>query len=358
MNNKLSWVDLPQGDFSQILGYQNEQIVALDNLMSAYHDLEKDDEDSLAIRVERLEDLIEYLQDWLAHHTTKADKLKHLITLKDIAEQKRNYLLALVKISQIEDMTTYLRDYHQPSNLPQSHIKHITLNPLRLYSVKKRAYWGDFWWVSLDPCHRQLTSYLMVWENSVKHGSSRAIDFFLWLETQQVPNESPLEYYYTKQDIERSLIKIQNGRLCTYHDGKYYLANFNKPNKKYLYVVSVNGSIHIAEEADDIYHSSFFSGQPVQSAGKINVVDGQVIAVSFESGHYIPSIKVGYQLFEVLSKQGAQLLDNVEVSYFYERNKYTTYVEKQFLQSFEDFEKRLESQAYAQVCKEASKNAS
>jgi len=355
MIQKSSWVDLPNEDYAHILGYHNTQIETLNTLVSAYHDLEKFDEDALPIRVERLEDVIEFFENWLNYNVTKFDKLKHLRILKEIAEQKRNYLLELIQISQIgSEVDEYLREYHIPKNINNSfNWDLVYLNPKRFYSVKKREHWGDFWWVTLDPCHRQLTNYLIVWEQINTNTSLRAIDFFLWLETQHVPVDFPKEKYLQEHELNASTIIVKNGLLYTQNEN---IAQFNENEKKYLYAIGSDNAFHVLEETNEIYHSSFYRGKPVYSSGKIKITDGIVTAVSFESGHYIPSIKVGYQLFDYLKRHGAIFAEFVEVSYFYERNKYTILVEKQGFNSFEDFKLKLESGINTSICTEEEVN--
>ena len=336
-----SWVDLPEDDYSQILGYCSEQTQKLNQFVAAYFDLEQHDEDSLPIRVERLEDIIDFLSEWLEHKQTPQDKPKHLRILKDTAVNKRNYLLELVKISQLVNETEqYLTEYHIPQTKHPLEIVH--LNKRRLYSVKKREYWGDFWWVTLDPCHRQLTNYLMVWEKQYQKETSQPIDFFLWLETQNVASNCHREQYFSAEQLSACHIQLKNGLL---HGGKNKdsLAEFNDEARKYLYVLGLDEALYITEEKEDIFHSSFYSGKPVLSAGKIKVSQGKIKSVSFESGHYIPSLKVGYQLFEVLLKQGLGLDNHVEVSYFYDRNKYTALMRLNDLSSFAAFMGAIES---------------
>ena len=53
--NICSWIDLPQDDFTAILGYVSDESIKLHELNCAYHDLPKEDKDCLQLRVDRLE---------------------------------------------------------------------------------------------------------------------------------------------------------------------------------------------------------------------------------------------------------------------------------------------------------------
>lgn len=350
MISKLSWIDLPQDDYVQLLGYSSEQVDALNHLIDAYFDLDKEDEDALPLRVERLEDIIEFLTDWIENKTSTVDKIKHLYILKELAEEKRNYLIELVKISQLGDaVSQYQYAYHCPE-VEKNDLQVVYLNARRMYSVKKREYWGDFWWVTLDPCHRQLTNYLMVWEEQYKTQKSKAIDFFLWLEKQHVPVGCVYEKYFDAKELAATEIFVRNGLLYRKQGGTFEIANFNQKDKKYLYVIGLDKILRIVEESDTIYHSSFYKGKPVYTAGKIRLIEGRIVSVSFESGHYIPSIKIGYQLLQILQEQGAIFYNTVEVSYFYDRNKYTIMVPTSALTDFYTFSGFIEHKQEIKLC--------
>jgi hypothetical protein len=338
---KCSWVDLPRDDFSLILGYQKTEICDLNEMSQAYHDIPKDDADCIQIRVDRLEDIIEHLENWIGQKICNKDKIKHLVTLKEIAELKTSYLLELIKMSKInEPIADFLHRYHNDVvNLCDLDMEVLFLNPLRMYSVKKREAWGDFWSVSLDPCHRQLTNYLQIWENNTGHDQP-SLDFFLWLETQYVPQQQPIENYLSKEDIIKNHLVVEKGEISISITN--VIANFSEPEKNYLFIVDLEKELFVIEETESIFHSCLCQGKPILSAGKIVIKEGHITDVSFESGHYIPSINAGYQLFKVLIENNYEMPPSVNVSFFFDRNKYTVTVKRCFFYSYENFENKLE----------------
>lgn len=339
-HKKYSWVDLPNDDFNLILGYKKPEVTKLNTLIQAYHDIPKDDGDSLHIRVCRLEDIIDHITEWIDYKLCNKDKKKHLISLREIAEKKVNYLLAIIKI--FEDPTPIekiLNDYHKDQSQSKDNSYEILfLNKIRMYSIKKQESWGDFWTVTLDPCHRQLTNYLQVWEE-LKGENKFSKDFFLWLETQHVPNYQPYEDYLSPQELIHYILLVKDGSLKNKNNSLD--ADFSDSNKKYLFVVDLKKNLYVIEETETMFHSCLCRGKPVLSAGKLVINKGKITHVSFESGHYIPSIKAGYQLFKVLLEQNYELPEKTSVSYFHDRNKYTTEIEKDFFVSFDRFKERL-----------------
>lgn len=282
-----------------------------------------------------MEDIIEHMNVWLKNRLASHDKVKHLETIKEICERKRNYLLKLLLLATKQDcLKGELKSYHL--NIEANAEEPLFLNSKRLYSIKKKEYWGDFWMVSFDPCHRQLTNYLMIYENIYK--SFCPLDFLLWLENQHVPIGQPYEDYLTEQEAQQYQIVIESQKLRYFHETSFLNCC---SDKKYIYVIDVRKNLYIAEETKNMFHSCFVQGKPVLSAGKIKVVSGKITEVSFESGHYFPSIKTGYRLFTYLIENDYQFNESISVSYFYDRNKYTATIQPEFLNHLKDFEGNL-----------------
>lgn len=338
MNKPLHWLDLPDDDLKIILGYDSPLTSHLSDLNKSYQALDKTDPDLLGKRIDNLEIIVNFIDDWINNKLEERDKLKHIKILHEIAICKRNYLIEILNLKiDSHILEKNLHDYHYTQEKNVSDLDIVYLNKSRMFSIKKREYWGDFWWVTLDPCHRQLTNYLRVWEKSSTKNCNM-FDFFMWLESQEVPVNQPYEKYLSPIEKEECVLKIRNGLLHT-EDGT--VANFNDKGKKYIYVLDTNLEIYVAEETDYMYHSCFCRGKPVVSAGKIIIVDGMITEVSFESGHYIPSIKVGYQLFHILRGNGIKFESDVSVSFFFDRNKYTAIVKPEKLKSLDSFQESL-----------------
>lgn len=59
---------------------------------------------------------------------------------------------------------------------------------------------------------------------------------------------------------------------------------------EYHYVVSPKGSLYIDWGHQTPYHAGILGGRPVQSAGKLRIRDGKVVAIDASSGHYQPTV--------------------------------------------------------------------
>jgi hypothetical protein len=338
MNKPLHWLDLPDDDLKMILGYDSPNTSCLSELNKSYQALDKTNPDLLEARIDNLEIIVKFIDDWINNKLEEKDKIKHIKILHEIAICKKNYLIEILKLkTDSHSLQKNLYDYHYTQEKNLSDLDIVYLNKLRMFSIKKREYWGDFWCVTLDPCHRQLTNYLRIWEK-VRSKNCNMFDFFMWLEGQEVPLNQPYEKYLSSIEKENCMLKIRDGFLYT-EDGA--VANFNDKGKKYIYVVDTNLGLYVAEETDSMYHSCFCRGRPVVSAGKLVIVDGVITEVSFESGHYIPSIKVGYQLFHILRENGIKFDTDVSVSFFFDRNKYTETVNPEKLKSLDSFQESL-----------------
>ncbi|MBS0652364.1 MAG: hypothetical protein JSR39_02430 [Verrucomicrobia bacterium] len=124
------------------------------------------------------------------------------------------------------------------------------------------------------------------------------------------------------------------------------MAHFNVPSKRYLFSIDLTGEIYAAEEGLGISHSSFTGGRPVLGAGLLQIDQGQLTSLALESGHYMPSMEIGHQILKIFEEKGALLPSNLEVVFFYDRNKYKAELAASPLPSLEQFKEILES-AYA-----------
>lgn len=162
----IDWVDLPDDNYNAVLGYKTQKTLELDALILKYNEIPKDQVDSLSCRIRKLDEIISYVNDWVSNNLQPIDKKKHLIWILEIAARKRNYL---VKVFDIFENKLYedevQKGYHTDSALLYDTSKMpVILNNQRFFSLKLREYWGDFWYETLDPCHRRLTPFLGRWE--------------------------------------------------------------------------------------------------------------------------------------------------------------------------------------------------
>ena len=68
---------------------------------------------------------------------------------------------------------------------------------------------------------------------------------------------------------------------------------------------------------------SFTHGRPVLGAGLLKVKDGRLFGSSLESGHYLPSVETGYAILCCFMEMGLDLSAEFDLSYLFDRNKYT-----------------------------------
>jgi hypothetical protein len=321
--NELDWIDLPNDDYNAVLGYETQNTIELDLLIRKYNQIPKDLSSALPCRMRSLNQILDLIENWTENHLESVDKKKHLIWIFEIAYKKRSYLGRLLeiyenKLHEEEAQNTYHSDV---SSLKDTSKTPIFLNNHRFFSLKMREYWGDFWFETLDPCHRRLTPFLDQWR-ALKKTETKTPHFFLWLETEHIPKYVPRVTYLKGEELERRRVVVKEGLFWEKSDLEWTLANFNHSSERYLFSIDVTGEIYVAEEKGGISHSSFTCGKPVLGAGLLKVSEGLLISLALESGHYMPSIEIGYQILKILEEKGATFPDKVEIVFFHDRNKY------------------------------------
>lgn len=342
--SNIDWIDIPNEDFSIVLGYETVYTETLTQLVHDYHNLPKDQIAPLSTRIEKLDTIISFIDDWTNNKLQPKDKPKHLLWISEICSKKRNYLSELLDIYKnnrhLDESQT---NYHQNINaLVDKSRKVVFLTNHRYFSLKMREYWGDFWYETLDPCHRRLTPFLDQWR-ALKNSQPFIPHFFLWLETQNIPKYVPRVKYLNNDELEKQRVVIKDGLFWEKTDGEWVLADYNEINKRYLFSINLKEEIYIAEEGLGVSHSSFTCGQPVLGAGLISINKGQCISLALESGHYMPTLEIGYQIVQIFLSKGAFFSNGLEIIFFYDRNKYKANLSSDQLISFEKFKAVLES---------------
>lgn len=333
---EVDWIDLPDDDFVTILGYETPNTIELSKKVKIYNSLKKSARENLSSRIINLEEIISFVTNWVDHGLSEIDKKKHLSWIIDIATKKRNYLIAL---SELYSNNQYLHDaqsaYHTDvSSQSDPKRKVVILTNHRFFSLKMREYWGDFWFESLDPCHRRLTPFLEQWEKV-----TNPPHFFLWLEDQHIPKYTPRVNYLQNETLASTKLYIQNGLICS-SDKKPI--HFLDPKGRLLFSIGLDETIYAAEEGNGISHSSFTSGRPVLGAGLFFIDKGYLRGIALESGHYMPTTEIGFQIINILQEKNIAFPETLELIFFYDRNKYTAFLTQDDLQDFSSFEIALE----------------
>lgn len=117
------------------------------------------------------------------------------------------------------------------------------------------------------------------------------VGFSSWLRRREdgaVNSNSPQVIYLTPEQQAASTVRVVNGRLI---GPKGEDASTAAAVKTVIFVIDSNGNLILGEpSAGRFHHSSLAGGRPVRMAGELTFdVQGQVKAISNNSGHYKPS---------------------------------------------------------------------
>lgn len=188
------------------------------------------------------------------------------------------------------------------------------------YSLKMHEYWGGFWLESIDPCHRRLAHYYVVWKEQ-KPECKDYLSFFLWLETQYVPPSILSVKYLNEKECSPFEAMIDNGRIIS----KQSKTPLSTPvATKYIYTITLDERLYVAPWGNGIWHTSFSCGKPVLGSGLLTIENGRITGISFESGHYLPSIEQGYRSLIWFQNHSVFIENPLQITYFLNRKKYTT----------------------------------
>lgn len=341
MQRELDWIDLPNEDYTLVLGYNTPESRKLNELIKQYNQLTKDREDSLINRIDLLSQIESWIENWLKNLLSGVEKNKHLQWIAEIATKKRRYLESLQALSQenffsIEALEEKFTSH--PSLIEKTESA-VLLNPKRFFSLKMREYWGDFYWEAIDPCHRKLTPFLIEWEKTRTDFS--VLSFFLWLETKHLPKYVPVVRYLTPCELKRAQVTVQNGVMI--EKATRELLQCCDPKEKYLFAIDLDKNFYVAKESDGCSHSSFTHGYPVLGAGIVKVENGKLLSLSLESGHYLPSLETGHTILRCFMEMGLDLREEFDLSYFFDRNKYTVKINHEAIASLEILSSTVEN---------------
>jgi len=255
-----------------------------------YGDVDKSNKDLLPKRLDTLEAL---RQTMLSARTALAgtypnrvyEELDYIIErVEEKSEHLQNldqFLKRAAKVKRIEDLV-------RPPRAPMSV---ATL-------VKKPDYTREIIF-HLDPGLRH-DKMSFAWKDWVKISKANnnlitLPSFYLWLESQK--RDFPL----AKEDFrDNSGIKV-NIRGTSYQTDKYgsfaQLENLDPDEvdegaPTFLYVLSEDDELYIAQTKDLAMHSLFLHGAPVKGAGMLSIKDGKINYINRMSGHYRPTAEL------------------------------------------------------------------
>jgi hypothetical protein len=308
-----SWIDLPKQPISFYIGYHDQSFDLVNSLIDKYHGLDKLDEANLGDRSKLLGE-ISLTFDQVAYDLEDRQKSEVLTRLSLIARKKAEYLNRLNYIFEVE-IDSYEKMHIQYAGDKQE-IDGFFVLPLInkvIYATNLPSYWGLFWLEALDPCHRMLTPYYVKWKED-----KDKTPFFMWLEGQEIP------YYIFQIELfdDEKLSQLQYN--ISTEDGLVYNSNcekttLNTENEEYIFVITLDKKILISKSSQTVRHFSLTAGKPVLSAGSIKILDGKIIYVDGESGHYMPSVFYINQTINLLMNLGANLDEKVNIKYYQDK---------------------------------------
>jgi hypothetical protein len=109
--------------------------------------------------------------------------------------------------------------------------------------------------------------------------------------------------------------------------GQSHAADDKTSNGIFIYVMSKNGKIYVADEKKEsqkygkFHHSSFLAGEPVAAAGELKISGGIITELTDKSGHYKPEIKYTVQVLEYLERIGYDVSTVTVKIHFQENGK-------------------------------------
>lgn len=152
----------------------------------------------------------------------------------------------------------------------------------------QRQLYSSYFWETIDPLHRDGISMMRkrnAYEAEIlENPNSRWFGkFFEWLEKQKYNKTKTI--YLSKEERKAYIGKFDGNRII--------YPRLNLPSKSIIFVIDHEGNIYFGTKIDgegdvpSFAHSSFLSGGPVASAGKLSVgPDGTILKMSRLTGHY------------------------------------------------------------------------
>lgn len=118
-------------------------------------------------------------------------------------------------------------------------------------------------------------------------------------------------HYMTPEEREASRVFVdRNGNLRSAATGELYDTSTGSTHwsgeGRAIFVMDGSGNLYATLEQDPghIHHSSLLGGEPVVGAGEIEVRDGKLIAMTDQSGHYMPQARMNDLALQSLRDQG------------------------------------------------------
>jgi len=317
------WCDLPIDDYSKLARFEDSRFETLNLKIQKYHSIPKSHETHFQARIIALQDIVDFLSSWIQEEKVKSRR-SFLANIQKNAANKKWYLEELDYRSVHGQFgTEFLKSYHQDLSVVSKNYAPIFLCHQRLYDSNLGIYWGEYWFETIDPCHRQLSHFYDHW---LKQGGKEdsLLSFFLWLEDQYIPSDIVWVNFLNETQLKDYAVSIENSLLYFYSKGEKVLVHCDNDEIEYIFNIDGAGCLFIAPTSKTIRHISISHGKPVLAAGNIRVNQGHIKALQLESGHYQPLPEHGLQMIELFKELGVSIDPSIPFSYYDSLGKHKT----------------------------------
>lgn len=271
------WLDVDPGEHACLEILPIPELHALMASLKSYHGIKKDDQEALKDRIEALSLALAQAQKAFASNPPNLAELNYIL---ERTREKLDHLRRLDEFLKInpEDLTR--------SKSPD------------LKSMEGARYQREYIYL-LDPGLRDdwLMEPWKIWSRHTKSLTLRDLGkFYLWLEAQ-----APSRFYMPLAPAEyrdNSIIEVTRSGE-TFHTQRYGafndLQDVNPDEVEedgsvvFLYLLSADDELYIAQSADLKTHSLLAHGAPVKGAGTLTIKDGKINYIDNASGHYKPN---------------------------------------------------------------------
>lgn len=326
------WIDIPYDNYETLSPLSNQSLDTLNILVRNYHNISKTSLEKMSERIHALSLISDHLDKKIESEKNKVFK-KFLIHINDITKNKKWYLSELKKNFDNNNFDyEYLREYHTDlSGLSSTH-KPLYLCNKRMYDSLNGQYWGEYWIETIDPVHRQLTTFHDLWKKEKVNKPNLPL-FFLWLEEQNLSKDVLYLNFMNELELAKQTVFVKDGLLYFNVSGRNELVDFCDKSHEYIFNVDLKGNLIVVPASKTIHHVSMSHGKPLLGCGNMLICKGVIKAIELESGHYLPSIENGLQILKIFKEKNIPLNPATLFTYYHNHEKHkSTIVE--FLEKF------------------------
>jgi len=210
------WIDLPLDNYANLSKMEHNNFNTLNEIIQRYHSIDKQDPSLILQREIALDNVCKYLTPWIELENNLPLR-KFICNIKIMANNKKGYLQRLrVRFEGDQFSEQYLKQYHMDTVNILPGYRPIFLHNCKEYDSAIGQYWGEFWIETIDPSHRQLTTFYNSWrkDNSKEHLGK----FFLWLEEQNLSKDVLYLDFMSETEKNENKVLVDEGLM--YFKGK------------------------------------------------------------------------------------------------------------------------------------------